>query len=135
MAAFEYNFAIAPCLGVDCERIARQLKTVGASDNRPAWGWKSFSIAESGGPIIVAVIEGSAGSITGQIAVKMALDAIVENSQIFCERKEKAAVIAQSLFKAANQALYDYGCRMFGGGKVTASGLVGVYDGQKMSVV
>lgn len=80
------------------------------------------------------IFEGVRGTITSQIAVKMAFDAALERSldpTLGKTTSPLASAVVREAFKEANARVYQYGHRMGAGGTMAASGvLAALADGR-----
>lgn len=98
----------------------------------------AFSLGLRPGPVVWLFVEGAEGSISSQIAVQLAYEAMVEGVLGVLKDELPASVsaidIVQEAFRLSNQRVYQYAHRMLSGGKLSARGLIAAYDGKRVSV-
>lgn len=141
---FTYKFTNYRLNDSDVEKMRRADPAL--ADSRPTADLLSFSIDSSSSlsPLFFALIEGEKGSISSQIAVKISLTAMTNAvgalggesapAKGLVKEYPASAEIVRIAMRDANKEVYDYAHRMFVGGKVAATGVVGAYDGSKVSI-
>lgn len=106
------------------------VQSLSLKDERPAFGALALSTLATRS-LVFCFVEGTRGSVTSQIAVKMGIDAMRDRS---LQRSESAAEIVQGGFREANRRVYDYGAKMLAGAKIAARGFLLGFDGKQISV-
>ncbi len=95
-----------------------------------------LSLGTQPGALFVCLLQGGGGGITAQIAVKMSVDAMVDQALSAVESPQAsehpfASEIVRRSFKEANTQVYQYGHRIGAGGRISATGmLLAVADGR-----
>lgn len=98
-----------------------------------------FSLGTRPSPVFFSALEGVSTNIRSQIAVKMALDAMISEAPARFEAGERpdqslALEIVRDVFREANSKVYEYSHRMGSGGQISAKGIVAVFDGNRVSI-
>lgn len=94
-----------------------------------------------GAPLLLALMQGGRAGIGSQIALRMSLETAVRgpldqatSAAGNTEGGAQAIELVRTAFREANRTVYEYAHRMAQGGNVSATGLVGAYDGSKFGV-
>ena len=106
-------------------------------DQRASARYSSCSLGIENGPVLVCFAEGIKSGVTSQIGTKLAVDAILrETQQLFhgSTHPLEAADYVKTGFREANRELYRYGTKMLSGGKIAVHGVVACFDGEKLSI-
>lgn len=100
----------------------------------------SFSPGLRGRAVCTSIIESPAVGIASQIAVRLASEAVIEeairteaelNDPVF---GVQAPDLVRAAFREANQRVFEYAKKMSGSEGLIASGLIGIYDGERFSL-
>lgn len=125
----------------DAGLISEQLAPeVSFEDKRTVCKRAWLTLGLESAPVLLALVEGVGGGITGQIAAQLAIDAIVDRALEVVEEspagEEETLVsrVIREAFKKANQEVYRYAHKMQAGGRVAADGFVAAFDGTHFSV-
>ena len=97
---------------------------------------RALSIGARRFPIAVSIMQPVRAGIGSQIALKMSVDASVDEPirALVNDKVGDAMELLRLAFRESNKRVYEYAHRMGQGGNIAATGLMAVYDGQKMAV-
>ncbi len=83
-------------------------------------------------PHLGCIVEGLGRSISGQIAVTLALEAVLRGASSESPEPVDIGVMIRDQFREANQAVYEYAHRMRAGAAIGASLLLWAIDGSRL---
>ncbi len=98
--------------------------------------FRALSVGPRRFPVVISVMQPARAGIGSQIALKMSIDASVEEPirALLNDQIGDAMELLRLSFRESNKRVYEYAHRMGQGGNIAATGLMVVYDGHKVAV-